>query len=345
MAAVGTEEQGRLAMRLLKKLFIMLMVVLAGVAGWLYYCLMTPIAFHPQVQSFDIALGQTSRQIVTMLAQKKVLEHPEEFLMVMRLMGITHRVKAGSYEIHSPLTSYLLMKKITDGDVQSSSLRIIEGWRWSEVKKVVLAESGLQHDIENMSDEEIIKAVGVKEGHLEGVFFPDTYHYAKGSSDLAVLKRAYALMQKNLQVAWDTRVSDLPYSSPYALLIMASLIEKETGRAADREWVAGVFVNRLRLGMRLQTDPTVIYGMGENYKGKLRKVDLLTDNAYNTYTRAGLPPSPIAMPGKAALFAAANPASVSALYFVAKGDGSSHFSSNLLEHNQAVNQYVRRGNR
>lgn len=332
-------------LRMIKKFFMLCVFAIAGLTGWFYYCLMTPITFDPPIQSFDIELGQTSRQVVQMLEQKKLLQHPFEFLLFMRLTNNTQQIKAGSYEISSPLTPYLLMKKITNGDVQSSSFRIIEGWRWRDVKKTLLNDPGLHHDIENMSDEDIIKAVGITEGHLEGVFFPDTYHYAKGGTDLALLKRAYSLMQKNLQLAWNTRAPNLPYTSTYALLTMASLVEKETGEASDRELIAGVFVNRLRVGMRLQTDPTVIYGMGERYQGKLRKIDLLTDTTYNTYTRAGLPPSPIAMPGRAALFAAANPAPTRSLYFVAKGNGSSHFSETLLEHNRAVNHYIRRGSR
>lgn len=303
---------------------------------------MAPTHFSPSPQSFVIESGQTTRQVLTLLQDKKLLQSPMALLIFIRLTGNTQSIKAGSYELYSPLSAYHLFKKITDGDVQSTSFRIIEGSTWKEVRNALAKCEDLRHDIQHLSDQELRKALDINEGHMEGQLFPDTYFYAKGTSDLSILKRAHALMQKNLLAAWKSRSKDSRLTSPHALLIMASLIEKETGKAADRELIAGVFNNRLRLGMRLQTDPTVIYGMGERYRGNIRKVDLLADTVYNTYRRVGLPPSPIAMPGRAALLAAAKPAPTRALYFVARGDGSSQFSETLLEHNRAVNYYVRR---
>jgi UPF0755 protein len=325
--------------QIIKLLFIASVMSGMVLAGWIYYYARTPLDFAPGTQSFVIETGQTGTQVVAMLTQKQLVTHPFWFLVLARLTGTAHHIKAGSYEIKSPLSPYQLLQKLTDGDVQSSTLVIIEGWGWKDIRQA-LAAANLQHDSTNMSDAEVIQAVGIKEKHIEGMFFPDTYHYVKGGSELALLKRAYVLMQKNVMQAWEARVADLPLASPYELLIMASIIEKETGQAADRELIAGVFVNRLRLGMRLQTDPTVIYGMGSKYKGNIRKIDLITDTVYNTYTRAGLPPSPISVPGRASLFAAAQPAKTRALYFVAQGNGNSYFSETLLEHNRALNKYL-----
>lgn len=332
-------------MRVSRKLLICGLFIVLASGGWLYYYATTPVYFVPAVQSVLIEPGQTAGQVINTLAQRKLLTQPFWFVQLVRMMGKGSKIKAGSYEFHSPLTPWQLLQKITDGDVESSVATIIEGWRWQDIRRVLNQDPNLRHETANMSDAEIVTALGISENHLEGAFFPDTYHYTKGSSDLDLLKRAYQLMQRHLDQAWQARTPDVPLTSPYELLVMASLVEKETGKASDRELIAGVFANRLRIGMRLQTDPSVIYGMGENYKGAVRKVDLLKDTPYNTYTRAGLPPSPIAMPGRAALFAAAQPAKTRALYFVAKGDGSSHFSETLLEHNRAVNTYIRGVNR
>jgi UPF0755 protein len=216
-----------------------------------------------------------------------------------------------------------------------------EGLRFSQVRAVLARAEMLRPDSRDLSDSQIMERIGWPGVHPEGRFFPDTYSYGKGSSDLQVLQRAARAMDKRLAQVWAQREPGLPIRSPEEALILASIIEKETGKASDRPLIAGVFVNRLRIGMRLQTDPTVIYGLGERFDGDLRKRDLLADTPYNTYTRAGLPPTPIAMPGKAALLAAVQPARTPALYFVARGDGSSQFSATLEEHNRAVDKYIR----
>ena len=220
-------------------------------------------------------------------------------------------------------------------------MTLVEGWTFRQVRQALAKEDQIKQDTAQLTAEQIMAQLGRPGVHPEGRFFPDTYSYAKGSSDLALLRRALHAMDRRLEAAWAARASDVPLKSPDEALILASIVEKETGRASDRAQIAGVFANRLRVGMLLQTDPTVIYGLGEKFDGNLRRRDLQTDTPWNTYTRPGLPPTPIAMPGKAALLAAVQPASTRALYFVAKGDGSSHFSTSLDEHNRAVNRYQR----
>jgi UPF0755 protein len=220
-------------------------------------------------------------------------------------------------------------------------LTIVEGWNLRQMRAAMAKEEYLRHDTAAMTPEDIMAALGRPEMAAEGRFFPDTYAFAKGSSDLALMRRAMLAMDKRLEAVWSLNASDSPLKTPQDLLTLASIVEKETGRAEDRAMVAGVFINRLRIGMLLQTDPTVIYGLGDKFDGNLRKRDLQTDTPWNTYTRAGLPPTPIAMPGKASLMAAIQPEATKALYFVAKGDGSSHFSQSLDEHNRAVNTYIR----
>ena len=227
------------------------------------------------------------------------------------------------------------------GDQSLKSITLVEGWNFGQVRAALQKAEQLAQDSSGLTPEMIMKTLGRPGLHPEGRFFPDTYTYAKGSSDIAVLKRAARAMEKRLDAAWALRSPDTPLMSPEEALTLASIVEKETGKPADRAQIAGVFTNRLRINMRLQTDPTVIYGLGSSFDGNIRKRDLLADTPYNTYTRSGLPPTPIAMPGKAALLAAVQPASTQALYFVARGDGTSHFSANLDDHNKAVNKYIR----
>jgi UPF0755 protein len=233
------------------------------------------------------------------------------------------------------------LKTRVPGAAPLRSLTLVEGWNFRQVREALLQAESLKPQTKDMADDAIMAALGTPGTHPEGRFFPETYTYSKGSSDLALLKRAQRAEAKHLQAAWSQRSPDSPLKTPEEALILASIVEKETGRASDRAMVAGVFVNRLRQGMPLQTDPTVIYGLGEKYDGKLHRRDLQTDTPYNTYTRSGLPPTPIAMPGKASLLAAVLPAPTKALYFVARGDGSSQFSATLEEHNRAVNKYQR----
>ena len=237
------------------------------------------------------------------------------------------------------MTPLELLDKLTRGEVTLAELALIEGWNIRQVRQAIAAHAHLKKDGSVLADADLLESIGAKETHPEGLFFPDTYLFSKGASDLEVLRRAYRIMHKHLLREWDARDPGLPYRSPYEALIMASVIEKETGLAAERTIIAGTLVNRLRIGMLLQVDPSVIYGLGAAFDGNLRKRDLLADGPYNTYTRPGLPPTPIAMPGLASLRAALHPAGTDALYYVARGDGSSKFSRNLEEHNRAVQKY------
>jgi UPF0755 protein len=253
-------------------------------------------------------------------------------------------IKAGTYAIEPDLTPRTLLAKLVAGDEILLSLTIPEGWTFKQMRAAVGAAPHLKHTTVQLSDDALMTQLGKAGVVAEGRFFPDTYAYAKGASDISIYKQALATLDKRLQAAWESRHSALPLKNADELLVLASIVEKETGKPTDRAEIAGVFVNRLKAGMLLQTDPTVIYGMGERFaaqRGNIRKSDLKRDTPYNTYTRAGLPPGPIALVGKAALAAAAQPKTTDALYFVARGDGSSEFSVTLAQHNAAVNRFIR----
>ena len=266
---------------------------------------------------------------------------PWVLVLLSRLLKVDASIKAGSYEVAKGESLLDLLRKLTRGDVTLSEIAFIEGWTFRQMRQRLDAHPDLKHDSRNMADAEIMREIGADGVLPEGWFFPDTYLFAKKSRDVEILARAYRAMQRHLAGEWEGRMPGLPFASPYQALILASIVEKETGREEDRPMVAAVFINRLKRGMLLQTDPTVIYGLGERFDGNLRKRDLLADTPYNTYTRAGLPPTPIAMPGLASLKAVLQPAQSPALYFVARGDGSSHFSQTLDEHNNAVNRFQR----
>jgi UPF0755 protein len=258
-----------------------------------------------------------------------------------RLSGQSRQMRAGSYEIAPGTSPQRLLSMLVRGEESLRTVTVVEGWNWRQVRQALAKAENLSPDSRALTDEALMIQLGRPGVAPEGRFYPDTYSYAKGTSDMAVLQRAMKAMDKHLQQAWAARQPGASLQSAEQALILASIVEKETGKAQDRAQISGVFNNRLRMGMRLQTDPTVIYGLGETFDGNLRRVHLTTDNPWNTYTRSGLPPTPIAMPGKASLLAAVQPAKTSAIYFVAKGDGSSHFSATLDEHNRAVNRYQR----
>ena len=266
---------------------------------------------------------------------------PWKLTVLARLLGKSAQIKAGSYEVVQGVTPWQLLGKLTRGDVTQAEIVFVEGKTFRQMRAALDADPDLKHDTESLSDAQILARIGASESQAEGLFFPDTYLFAKHSSDLDVLRRAYRAMKRQLASEWSRRDPSAPFATPYQALIMASIVEKETGRAGDRAMVAAVFANRLRLGMPLQTDPTVIYGVGDQLDGRLHKRNLLADTPYNTYTRTGLPPTPIAMPGLASLHAVLHPAKTDKLYFVARGDGSSEFSSTLAEHNRAVEKYVK----
>lgn len=318
-------------------------------AGGLYYYSQQTLTFSPTPVTYDLKLGSNLRIAARELTAMGVLREPYLFEILGRVLHAAPYLKAGNYEIESSTTPLKLLQRMTQGDATQSAIRFIDGWTFKQVRAALDTHKALVHETSGLSSEAIARRLGIS-GALpnavpEGWIFPDTYYFSHGASDLAVLRRAYRLMQKQLNAQWTARAPNLPLGSPYEALILASIIEKETGKGSDRAMVGSVFINRLQLGMRLQTDPTVIYGMGDAFDGNLRRRDLQADTMWNTYTRAGLPPTPIAMPGLASLQAAVNPAESKMLYFVARGDGSSQFSRTLDEHNAAVTKYQKSGNK
>lgn len=327
-------------MRKLIRYLLLLCSLAAGAMAWYALTPMRTGAAYPL--AFSVPHGASFKAAARDMAQAGVLEHPLLFELLARALGKSQAVKAGGYALSEPATPMALLRKITLGETVLGKVTIIEGWTFAEMRRALDAQANLRHDSRGMSDAELLRAIGADVGHPEGRFFPDTYFYDLGSSDLALYKRAYQAMHGVLQSAWPERQSGLPYRTPDEALAMASIIEKETGAPEERARIAAVFINRLRIGMRLQTDPSVIYGLGASFDGNLRRVDLETDTPYNTYTRAGLPPTPIALPGEDAIHAALNPENSRALYFVAMGNGRHVFSNNLDEHNRAVYRYQKR---
>jgi UPF0755 protein len=322
-----------------------LLLALAGLVslvGACYWWLDQPLSLSAPAVDLSIEPGTSARAVADAVAQSGVQVRAEWLYAWFRLSGQDRQIKAGSYEIETGTTPRSLLRKLVRGEESLRTVTLVEGWTFRQVRQALAQAPQLAADTAALSDEAIMERLGRAGLPAEGRFFPDTYSYAKGSSDLKVLARALRSMDRHLADAWDKRAPDTPLKNPDQALVLGSIVEKETGRASDRPQIAGVFANRLRIGMLLQTDPTVIYGMGDLFDGNLRKKDLQTDTPWNTYTRAGLPPTPIAMPGRDALLAAVAPARTDALYFVARGDGSSEFSSSLDAHNRAVDKYQRK---
>jgi len=332
----------RSVIRLIKFLLVSAFLAAMAAGAGLYYYAHSELPMAQSPVSFELRTGATLRGVATRLAAAGVLEQPELFVLLARLRGEAAMLKAGNYEFSRPVTPLELLHRITRGDVTLVAITFVEGWTFKQVRKALQEHPKVRTEATALSEAELLQKLNIAQPSAEGWFFPDTYHFSEGASDLAILQRASQLMQRHLDQEWGRRAPDLPLKSPTEALILASIVEKETGRPEERGQVAAVFINRLRIGMRLQTDPTVIYGMGDTFDGNIRKSDLTTDTPYNTYTRAGLPPTPIAMPGLEALRATLNPAPSDALYFVARGDGTSKFSRTLGEHERAVTQYQRR---
>ena len=320
-----------------------MLLLVVGAGGYAAWYVSTPLEFSQVPAEVEIRQGSGLRSTMAQLERAGIRVKPWHFEALARAFGRERDIKAGNYLFAQPLTPTDLLDKLTRGDVTQAEVRLIEGWTFTQLRQALDASPDLKHDTQGLSDTDILARIQATETHPEGLFFPDTYLFAKGSSDLAVLRRAYRAMQRHLTAEWNARTPEVPYRSPYEALIMASIIEKETGRASEREQIGGVLVNRLRIGMRLQADPTVIYGLGNAFDGNLKKSHLLEDGPYNTYTRAGLPPTPIAMPGLASLRAAARPGKTDAMYYVSRKDGTSQFSRTLEEHNRAVARYQLRG--
>lgn len=326
-------------MRTLKRLLLVITSITILFTGWFYLHVHSNITLPVTPYEFSIRSGSNLKQVAQQLADAGIIPNKWSLILLARHHNQESAIKAGDYQLTGNLSQIALLEYLTKGDAKQNEVTFIEGWTFAQLRKVLNEHPAIENTITDLSDQEILQRIGASETAAEGLFFPDTYYFVRGDRDIDVLQRAYQVMQNHLQTSWSARMESLPLATPYEALILASIIEKETGMESDRAEIAGVFINRLRKGMRLQTDPTIIYGLGEQFDGNLRKQDLLADQAYNTYTRAGLPPTPIALPGLASIRAALNPAETDALYFVAKGNGESQFSTNLADHNKAVNKY------
>ena len=325
---------------LLRLLLTTLSVAVVGgvvLAWWVH----RPLALRAPVLDLSIELGTSPRGVAQAAVEAGVEVDATLLYWWFKVSGSARQIKAGSYEIESGETPRSLLLKLSRGEEALRAVVLVEGWNFRQVRNALKREESLKHDTLGLTNEDIMGRLNRPDLPAEGRFYPDTYTYAKGTSELALLRRALAAMDKRLEAAWSLRAPGIAITSPEQALVLASIVEKETGRGSDRTMISSVFNNRLRVGMLLQTDPAVIFGLGDKFDGNLRKRDLLADTPWNTYTRAGLPPTPIAMPGKAALIAAVQPAESRALYFVARGDGSSQFSEDLDGHNKAVNRYIR----
>lgn len=323
-----------------------LLVVLAAAAagGWYAWRLYAqPLAIPEAGFSYDVRQGTSLASVARDLGSAGILPQPLALVALARYRGVDRAIKAGSYALDAGTTLPRLLAKLTQGDVTQTSIVIVEGSTFADMKRALRANAGVKNTLLDLSDDEFMARLGAAGVPPEGRFFPDTYFFAAGSTDAAILARAKQAMDRRLASAWEQRATGLPFKTPDEALIVASIVEKETGTPADRPLIASVFVNRLRKGMRLQSDPTTIYGMGARFDGNLTRRDLEADTPHNTYTRDGLPPTPIALPSQAALDATLNPPATDYLYFVARGDGTSKFSTTLPEHNRAVSRYQKGG--
>lgn len=319
-------------------------LVLAAV--WFAWVVFAPVSAPRADYSITIGPNRTLSQVARGLATEGVIRNREVMVALARLSGTDRKIKAGLYRFDGPVSMWTILQRFAAGNPDEASATVVEGWTFGQMRALLAKNPDLKHLTTGWSNERLMTELGADGVAPEGMFFPSTYYFTPGeTSDLDILRRAYQTMQRKLTDAWQGRTAGLPLASPYQLLTLASLVEKETGKEADRPMIAAVFVNRLKKNMRLQTDPSVIYGLGNRYDGRLGKADLRHDTPYNTYTRNGLTPTPIALPGDAALRAAAQPASSDALYFVSRGDGSSYFSDTLAEHNGAVRKFIlKKGN-
>ncbi|WP_374676420.1 endolytic transglycosylase MltG [Ideonella sp.] len=327
--------------RWLWRLVAAVVLLAAAAAGAVVWWLGRPLALAGARVEVSIEPGTPPRDVARLWVAAGVQTSPEWLYQWFRWSGDARRIRAGSYEIEAGTTPRALLDKMVRGDETLETVRLIEGWTFRQVRQALATAPHLKPTITALSDAQVAAAIGLPVPSVEGRLFPDTYAYSRGVSDVTVLRRAMHAMQRRLDAAWATRADGLPLATPDEALVLASIVEKETGTPADRGRIAGVFTNRLRIGMPLQSDPTVIYGLGTAFDGNLRRADLVADTPWNTYTRAGLPPTPIAMPGLASLQAVMQPEATRALYFVARGDGSggSVFSENLADHNRAVNEH------
>ncbi|MEZ5652048.1 MAG: endolytic transglycosylase MltG [Burkholderiaceae bacterium] len=331
-------------MRRTLKVLVVLVILVGAVAALTYRWALErygeqPLVFVNLPARVEVRPGMGLRQVGGALRAAGAQAPDWLFKLAARLRDDAHRLQVGIYEVREPQTLRELLDRMVAGDVLMAEIRFIEGWRFAQLRATVRAHPELRHETDSLDDRALLQRLGIERDHPEGLFFPSTYRFPAGSSDLDIYRMSHDALRKLLDEAWAGREEGLPLATPYEALVLASVVEKETGVEADRPQIAGVFVNRLRRGMMLQSDPTTIYGLGDAFDGDLRRVHLRSDTPYNTYTRHGLPPTPIALVSRASLRAVLHPASTDALYFVARGDGSSQFSATLGEHNSAVRRY------
>ena len=323
-------------------LLIGLLIVASAAAsyGVWWWVMQRVVPMQAERIDYIIEAGSGPKTIARQMREAGIAVDEDQFVWLARLTEKDKQLQAGAYEAVQGDTLWTLLERMAQGDMLQTRITLIEGWDYKRIRAVLSQNPYVKQTLTGLSDTELLAQLGAEATHPEGLFYPDTYVFVPGTSDYDILRRAYHAQAELLETMWAERAPDLPLKTPYEALILASIVEKETGHSADRERVAGVFINRLRRGMLLQTDPTVIYGMGEAYEGRIRKRDLQTDTPWNTYMRPGLPPTPIATPSKAALQATLHPEQHSFLYFVSRGDGTSEFSRNLNDHNRAVRKYI-----
>ena len=326
--------------KFLKRLIALSVVSMGLAIGAIGLWATQPLALKSQVVDVSIEPGTSVRAISQLVSNAGVDVSPTILYYFFKLSGQSRQLRAGSYELTLPISPWDLLQKLARGDENLKAVTLIEGWTFKQWRQALNQSEFIKHDTKPLSDTEIMALLGRTDVPAEGRFYPDTYTYGKGTSDKEILRRSLKAMDQKLADAWKQKDANSVLKDPYDILILASIIEKETGKASDRFFISSVFHNRLKIDMPLQTDPTVIYGMGDAFDGNLRRIDLRTDHPWNTYTRKGMPPTPIAMPGKESLMAAVQPATSKSLYFVARGDGSSQFSDNLEDHNAAVQRFI-----
>lgn len=330
--------------RIVVGLLLVLVVLAASAYGTWWWVTQRAVPMQSDRVDYIIEVGTGPKGIARTMRQAGIDIDEQQFVLLARLTEQDKLLQAGAYEAQQGDTLWRLLKRMAQGDMLQTRLTLVEGWDYKRIRQQLATDENVKQTLTDLSDSELLQRLNADQSHPEGLFYPDTYVFTPGTTDFDILRRAYQAQQETMEALWAERDADLPFKTPYEALIFASIVEKETGHSADRERVAGVFINRLRIGMLLQTDPTVIYGMGDAYNGRIRKRDLQTDTPWNTYTRAGLPPTPIASPGKAALLATLHPEKHDYLYFVSRGDGTSEFSKNLNEHNRAVRKYILKRN-
>ncbi len=331
-------------MKKLKLIILYLLLAAAltamAISAAAWYWVERPVALDAERVDYVVEPGSRPRTIAQVMNKAGIRINDDAFVALARLTGRDKQLQAGAYEAVKGDSPRVLLERMVSGDMTQTRLTLVEGWTYQRMRQALRDDPKVRQTLEGVSDEALLQRLGATASSPEGIFYPDTYVFAPGTSDFDILRRAHHAQQELLETLWNERDPDLPLKTPYEALILASIVEKETGHSADRDRVAGVFTNRLRLGMPLQTDPTVIYGMGDAYQGRIRKKDLVTDTPWNTYTRGGLPPTPIASPGRASLLATLHPESHKFLYFVSRGDGTSEFSTNLAAHNRAVAKFI-----